>query len=61
MSCHNYAIAQNFLFHVITGFHNVRTARTYDVNGAVITVRYHSGGSMKLNARILLLAHMVYL
>ncbi len=27
----------------------------------VITVRYHSGGSMKLNASILLLAHMVYL
>jgi hypothetical protein len=24
-------------------------------------VRYHSGGSMELNARILLLAHMVYL
>jgi hypothetical protein len=27
----------------------------------VIGVRYHSGGSMKLNACILLLAHMVYL
>ncbi len=27
----------------------------------VVTVRYHSGGSMKLNACILLLAHMVYL
>jgi hypothetical protein len=26
-----------------------------------VTVRYHSGGSMKLNACILLLAHMVYL
>ncbi len=26
-----------------------------------ITVRYHSGGSMELNARILLLAYMVYL
>jgi hypothetical protein len=26
-----------------------------------ITVRYHSGGSMELNACILLLAHMVYL
>ncbi len=26
-----------------------------------VTVRYHSGGSMKLNAHILLLAHMVYL
>jgi hypothetical protein len=25
------------------------------------TVRYHSGGSMKLNACILLRAHMVYL
>jgi hypothetical protein len=25
------------------------------------TVRYHSGGSMELNARILLLAYMVYL
>jgi hypothetical protein len=25
------------------------------------SVRYHSGGSMKLNACILLLAHMVYL
>jgi hypothetical protein len=25
------------------------------------TVRYHSGGSMKLNACILFLAHMVYL
>jgi hypothetical protein len=24
-------------------------------------VRYHSGGSMKLNACILILAHMVYL
>jgi hypothetical protein len=24
-------------------------------------VRYHSGGSMKLNAHILLLAYMVYL
>ncbi len=24
-------------------------------------VRYHTGGSMKLNARILHLAHMVYL
>ncbi len=28
---------------------------------SVIGVRYHSGGSMKLNACILLLAHMVYL
>jgi hypothetical protein len=27
----------------------------------VIPVRYHSGESMKLNACILLLAHMVYL
>jgi hypothetical protein len=26
-----------------------------------IPVRYHSGGSMELNARILLLAYMVYL
>jgi hypothetical protein len=26
-----------------------------------LTVHYHSGGSMKLNACILLLAHMVYL
>jgi hypothetical protein len=26
-----------------------------------ISVRYHSGGSMELNARILLLAYMVYL
>jgi hypothetical protein len=26
-----------------------------------IHVRYHSGGSMKLNARILRLAYMVYL
>jgi hypothetical protein len=28
---------------------------------AYLTVRYHSGGSMKLNACILFLAHMVYL
>jgi hypothetical protein len=27
----------------------------------LVTVCYHSGGSMKLNACILLLAHMVYL
>jgi hypothetical protein len=27
----------------------------------LVIVRYHSGGSMKLNARILFLAHMVYL
>jgi hypothetical protein len=27
----------------------------------IVTVRYHSGGSMELNACILLLAHMVYL
>jgi uncharacterized membrane protein YdbT with pleckstrin-like domain len=27
----------------------------------VVIIRYHSGGSMKLNSRILLLAHMVYL
>ncbi len=27
----------------------------------ILRVRYHSGGSMKLNACILLLAHMVYL
>ncbi len=26
----------------------------------MMTVRYHSGGSMKLNACILILAHMVY-
>ncbi len=26
-----------------------------------VTVRYHSGGSMKLNACILVLAHMVYI
>ncbi len=26
-----------------------------------INVRYHSGGSMKINACILILAHMVYL
>jgi hypothetical protein len=32
------------------------TKRKADVN-----VRYHSGGSMELNACILLLAHMVYL
>ncbi len=29
--------------------------------GAVVGVRYHSGGSMKLNACILHLVHMVYL
>ncbi len=28
---------------------------------ANVSVRYHSGGSMELNACILLLAHMVYL
>ncbi len=28
---------------------------------SAILVRYHSGGSMKLNACILLLAHIVYL
>jgi hypothetical protein len=28
---------------------------------AIVVVRYHFGGSMKLNACILLLAHMVYL
>jgi hypothetical protein len=27
----------------------------------LLSVRHHSGGSMKLNSRILLLAHMVYL
>jgi hypothetical protein len=27
----------------------------------ILDVRYHSGGSMELNACILLLAHMVYL
>ncbi len=34
------------------------------VHGLLMTtlnVRYHSGGSMKLNAGVLLLAHMVYL
>jgi hypothetical protein len=30
-------------------------------DGYVVNVRYHSGGSMKLNACNLLLAHMVYL
>ncbi len=38
---------------------------TWDVDilylSLAITFRYHSGGSMKLNACILLLAHMVYL
>jgi hypothetical protein len=29
--------------------------------GLAICVRYHCGGSMELNACILLLAHMVYL
>jgi hypothetical protein len=29
--------------------------------GAMVGVRYHTGGSMKLNACILILAHMVYL
>ncbi len=27
----------------------------------ILTVRYHTGGSMKLNARILYLAYLVYL
>jgi hypothetical protein len=27
----------------------------------MVSVRYHSGGSMKLNSRFLLFAHMVYL
>ncbi len=27
----------------------------------IVTVRYHSGGSMKLNACILFLVHMVYI
>jgi hypothetical protein len=27
----------------------------------IVSVRYHCGGSMELNARILLLAYMVYL
>jgi hypothetical protein len=30
------------------------------VMGGIDIVRYHAEGSMKLNARILLLAHMVY-
>jgi hypothetical protein len=33
----------------------------YDINHNVVIIRYHSGGSMKLNACILILIHMVYL
>jgi hypothetical protein len=33
----------------------------FQIETVNINVRYDSGGSMKLNARILLLAHMVYL
>jgi hypothetical protein len=32
-----------------------------DDDSSTVAVRYHSGGSMELNACILLLAHMVYL
>jgi hypothetical protein len=31
------------------------------ISNGDVNVRYHSGGSMELNACILLLAHMVYL
>jgi hypothetical protein len=36
---------------------------SYDFVGTlyILIVRYHSGGSMKLNACILILVHMVYL
>jgi hypothetical protein len=43
-----------FKMYSITGYCFKRALR-------VITVRYHSGGSMKLNACNLLLANMVYL
>jgi hypothetical protein len=33
----------------------------YNKKSHTSVVRYHTGGSMKLNARILHLAHMVYL
>jgi hypothetical protein len=39
------------------------TAQAHEksLNLSVVNVRYHTGESMKLNARILHLAHMVYL
>jgi hypothetical protein len=37
------------------------TATDVDDDSSTVAVRYHSGGSMELNACILLLAHMVYL
>jgi hypothetical protein len=47
------------------GIHNHETGTTFPSQGIsflyIIFVRYHSGGSMKLNARIWFLAHMVYL
>jgi hypothetical protein len=43
------------------GFLNVRFLIIMNITYLLITVRYHNDGSKKLNARILLLSHMVFL
>ncbi len=46
-------------------FYQMESAACYEKESTtyyhMVGVRYHSGGSMKLNACILLFAHMVYL
>jgi hypothetical protein len=44
---------------IMTGYNEDKSSGR--INDRTISVRYHFEGSLKLNARILLLAHMVYL
>ncbi len=44
-----------------TKCHNINFVTPEHVVPQVSAVRYHCGGSMELNARILLLAYVVYL
>jgi hypothetical protein len=41
--------------------HTLESTIGSSMSSETTTVHYHSGGSMKLNACILILAHMVYL
>ncbi len=50
-----------FLCYAMSLLYDYNINRPEYIEGGGGVVRYHTEGSMKLNARILLLTHMVYL
>jgi hypothetical protein len=57
----NYPYQLSSLYNLSLGTDDMLTIKGHSTIKLVLTVRYHSRGSMKLNACNLLLAHMVYL